>query len=82
MATIAEELHALVDRLSPEQQRRLLELAQTLNQTAQNRPPLPKSTPPPGTPASVLLRLQLPIEAAKEMERALEDCERIDPDEY
>jgi hypothetical protein len=82
MATVSEELHALVDRLSLDNQRRLLELAQMLNKVDQDTVSFPKSKLPPGTPGSVLLRFTLPLENAEEMERALEDCERIEPDEY
>ncbi len=48
------------------------------------RPPLslPASKLPPGMPGSALLRFTLPPEDIEAMEEALEDCERIDPDEY
>ncbi len=72
MATIFEELHEVVEQLSPDNQQRVLEFAQELKQATTS---LPKSKLPPGTPGSVLLRFSLPLEDAEEMERALEDCE-------
>ncbi len=79
MATVFEELQAVVEQLSPDNQQRVLEFAQDLKQATTS---LPKSKLPPGTPGSVLLRFSLPLEDAEEMERALEDCERIEPDEF
>ncbi len=76
MATIFEELHAVVEQLSPANQQRVLEFAQDLKQATTF---LPKSKLPPGTPGSVLLRFSLPLEDAEEMERALEDCESTYP---
>jgi phage shock protein A len=43
---------------------------------------LPTTKLPPGRPGSALLRFTLPPEDIEAMEEALEDCERIDPDEY
>jgi len=43
---------------------------------------LPETKLPPGTPGKDLLRFKLPLEDAEAMERALEDCERIEPDGY
>ena len=83
MATVLEELHKIVERLSPNYQRQVLEFAQKLTETEQASVPLPVPTTPlpPGTPGSALLRFKLPLEDAEAMERALEDCERIEPDE-
>lgn len=67
MATVSEELHALVDRLSPDHQRRLLDFAQMLNETDPYIRSFPKSELPPGTPGSVLLRFTLPLEDAEEV---------------
>ncbi|HJT57994.1 MAG TPA: hypothetical protein VJ761_15935 [Ktedonobacteraceae bacterium] len=82
MATVSEKLHELIDDLSLDQQHKLLDFAQMLKETDPFLEALPKSKLPPGTPGSVLLRFTLPLEDAEEMERALEDCERIEPDEY
>ena len=77
MATIAEEIHTIVERLSPDNQRRVLEFAQELAQTHYTLASLPRTPLPPGTPGSVLMRFKLPLEDVEAMERALEDCERI-----
>jgi hypothetical protein len=82
MATIPEEIRTIVERLSPDYQKRVLEFAQELAQTDRIFASLPRSVPPPGTPGSVLMRFKLPLEDVEAMERALEDCERIEPDEY
>ena len=82
MATVSEELHALIDRLSLEEQRQVFEYAQRLSQLHQLLLSLPRSFLPPGKPANALLGLGLPIENAEEMEQALQDCERVEADEY
>ena len=84
MATVPEEILAIAERLSPDDQRRVLEFVRGLAQTRKNRfSSLPRATPPPGTPGKDLLRFKLPIEDVEAMERAIEkDCERVDPDEY
>ncbi len=82
MATIPEEIHTIVERLSPDYQRRVLEFAQELAQTDYTLASLPRTALPPGTLGSVLMRFKLPLEDVEAMERALEDCERIEPDEY
>ena len=85
MASVLEEIHQIVGRLSPDHQRRVLEFAQKLIQTEPT--PLSLSVPttplPPGTPGNALLQLRFlsSREDAEAMERALEDCERIEPDE-
>ena len=78
MATVLEELHKTVERLSPNDQRQVLEFAQRLTETEQASVPMavPTTPLPPGTPGSALLRFKLPLEDAEAMERALEDCER------
>ena len=75
MATVSEELHALIDRLSPEEQRQVFEYAHRLSQLLLS---LPHSSLPPGKPANALLSLGLPKENVEEMEQALQDCERIE----
>ena len=86
MATVLEELHKVVERLSPYNQRRVLEFAERLTETEQTSVRLSMSTTPlpPGTPGSALLQLgfKLSPEDVEAMERALEDCERIEPDEH
>src|SRR5438105_737675 len=64
-----------------------LQLQQRLRQeesTPTSRTPMsfPITKPPPGTPGSALPTFTLPLEDAEAMERALEDCERIDFDEH
>lgn len=73
MASIAEEILTVVEHLSPDYQRRVLEFAQELTKAQPNTfPPIPNKLPP-GTPGKELLRFKLPPEVAEEMERALED---------
>ena len=79
MATVSEEILAITAQLSPDDQRRVLEFAQRLVQTHRRDRSLPRSTPPPGTPGKALIGFKLPLEDIEAMERALEDCERIDP---
>ncbi|HEX6484825.1 MAG TPA: hypothetical protein VF043_38770 [Ktedonobacteraceae bacterium] len=76
MATVSEELHALVDRLSLDNQRRLLELAQMLNETDPYLMSFPKSKLPPTRPGSALRHFNIPLEDVEVMERALEDCDQ------
>lgn len=77
MATIVEELTALVAQLSPNEQERVLSFARELA-----HPPVFPHTPlPPGTPGHVVAKLRVSPEAGEAMERALEDTERIWPDE-
>jgi hypothetical protein len=77
MATVSEELHALVDRLSLDNQRRLLELAQMLNETDPYIMSFPKSKLPPTKPGSALRHFNISLEDVEAMERALEDCTTI-----
>jgi hypothetical protein len=85
MATVVEEIHKLVERLPLDRQQRVLEFAQKLTQTGQTSIPLslPTTPLPPGTPGTALLRMHFlsSREDAEAMERALEDCEKIDADE-
>jgi hypothetical protein len=82
MATTFEEIQALVKRLSPDRQKQVLEFARGLAQPERAISFQPKTPPLPGTPGSALLRFKLPLEDVEAMERALEDCERIESDEY
>jgi hypothetical protein len=78
MATIAEELSSILTRLSARDQERVLSFARELA-----HPPLafPHTLPPPGTPGHVVAKLRVSPETGEAMERALEECERIWPDE-
>jgi len=82
MATMPEEIRSLVERLSPDLQQQVLRFAKGLARTHKDIAALPKTPLPPGTPGPTLLRFKLPSEDIEAMERALEDCERIEPDEY
>jgi hypothetical protein len=77
MATIAEELTSILANLSVRDQERVLGFARELA----HPPTFPHVTPPPGTPGSVVARLRVLPEAGEAMENALEECERIWPDE-
>jgi len=85
MATVLEEIHKLVEQLPIDRQQRVLEFAQKLTQTNQSSLPLslPTTPLPPGTPGTALIQLHFMSsrEDAEAMERALEDCEKIDADE-
>jgi hypothetical protein len=82
MTTTVEEIIALVNRLSPADQQRVLEFAKDLAQEPVAIRSLPKSTPSPGTPGWKLLRFTVSEEDAEIMEKALEDCENVDIDEW
>jgi hypothetical protein len=78
MATLAEALLDIVNRLPDEQQRRVLDYARALE--AHPSPPLT----PPGKPAGDFLafRPTISVETADEMGLAIEEaCETIEPDE-
>jgi hypothetical protein len=77
MATIPEELETLLARLSEADKRRLLEYAPALASAK----PFPRSPLPPGSPPDALLRIRVSPEVGEAMERALEESERIEPDE-
>jgi hypothetical protein len=82
MATMPEEIRSLVERLSPDLQQQVLRFAKGLARTHKDIAALPKTPLPPGTPGPTLLRFKLPSEDVEAMERALEDCERVEPDAY
>ena len=77
MATTAEELSALMAQLSPNDQERVLSFARELA----NPPTFPHTPLPPGTPGYIAANLRVLPEAGEAMEKALEDTERIWPDE-
>lgn len=78
MSTIAEELAAVVAQLPLSEQERVLNFARDLA----HPPIIIKHTPlPPGTPGSIVAQLRVSPEVGEEMEQALEDTERIWPDD-
>jgi len=80
MATMLEQIHTLVEHLSPDDQKQALALIDELASIHDEN--LPKSKLPPGTHGEALLRVSLPLEHVEAMERAIaEPCERIEPDE-
>ncbi len=76
MATIAEEIHTLIERLPESDQERVLAYIRELA----HKSPFPRSLLPPGTPGYVIARLSVSPEVGEDLARALEDTERIDPD--
>ena len=77
MASVVDEITSLLAQLPPSEQERVLRFARELA-----HPPVFPHTPlPPGTPPDALLRIQVDPEVGEAMERALEECERIDLDE-
>ena len=77
MATISEEVRSLLERLPTGDQQRVLDYARRLADVQ----PFPHTPLPPGSSPDVLLRITVTPEVGEAMERALEDCERIDFDE-
>ncbi|HEX5548302.1 MAG TPA: hypothetical protein VFX24_12895 [Ktedonobacterales bacterium] len=77
MATISDEVNALLERMPPSEQQRVLDYARRLA----NVQPFPHTPLPPGSPPDTLLRITVAPEVGEAMERALEECERIDIDE-
>ena len=76
MATIAEEIGAIVSTLPPDRQQDVLRY---IRQLAQATPSLP-----PGAPMGNLLRFAgtIPPDVVDEMARAIEEgCETIEPDD-
>jgi hypothetical protein len=80
MENIIEQLRELMEHLSSENQKRVLEYAQALARTDQLVTSLPMPLPPGISGAELLAKIQnskLSPEDIDAMERALEDCERI-----
>ena len=77
MATTLERLHALADKLSLDDQKQVLELIEELVYKKNSDTDLPL-----GAPGSVLLRFSLPPEDVDAMELAIQDFEKVYPDEY
>jgi hypothetical protein len=77
MASVAEEIASVVAHLPPQEPERVLRFARDLA-----HPPVFPHTPlPPGTPGHMVAKLRVSPEVDEAMERALEECERIDLDE-
>ena len=72
MATTAEEIHALIERLPQSDQERVLAYVRELTHKA----PFPHSPLPPGTPGYIIARLSVSPEVGDDLARALEDTER------
>jgi hypothetical protein len=68
---VRERIINHLDRLTSQQQQQVLDFAASLAHTR-------------GTPSEVLLRFagSIPPDQLDQMEKAIEDCERIDPDEW
>jgi hypothetical protein len=77
MATIAEELSSLLGQLSLRDQERILSYARELAHPHA----FPRTPLPPGSSPDALLRIRVDQEVGEAMEKALEECERIWPDE-
>lgn len=77
MATIADELTALLAQLPQRDQERVLDFARALA----HPPDFPHTPLPEGTPGYVVAQLRVSPEVGEAMEKALEECERIWPDE-
>lgn len=74
MATVPEELQSLIERLPPDDLKRVLDYARKLA----NMPPFPHTPLPPGSPPDVLLGITVAPEVGEAMAQALEDFEQID----
>ena len=72
MATIAEEIHTLIERLPESDQERVLAYIRELAQ----KKPFPHSPLPPGTPGYVIARLSVSPEVGEDLARALEDTDQ------
>ncbi len=71
MATIAEEIRTLLERLPERDQERVLAYVRELAQ----KPPFPHTALPPGTPGHVIARLSVSPEVGEDLARALEEIE-------
>jgi hypothetical protein len=69
--TVREEIEQALDKMTPEMQQRALDLLRTLAR-------------PPGVPGRELLRFSgiISREDAQAMSAAIEDCERVNLDEW
>jgi hypothetical protein len=76
MATTLEQIQALAEQLSLEEKKRAIEIMQELIYAE-----TPKSELPPGTPGSFFLKFSFAPEEVDVVNRAMEECERIYPDE-
>ncbi len=79
MSNTLDKIYTLAEKLSPQDQQRALDLIEELSQAHQES----LSKLPPGTSGKALLALKFSMspEVIDAMEKAIEDCERIEPDE-
>ncbi len=77
MSNTTEKIRTLVEKLSPQDQQQVLDLIEELSQIHRETGRVSKL--PPGTPGSALTKFTLSPEDAEAMERAIQDCERIEP---
>ena len=77
MASVVDGITSLLAHLPPSEQERVLRFARELA----HPPVFPHAPLPPGTPPEALLRIRVDPEVGAAMEAALEECERIQPDE-
>lgn len=77
MATTIDEINALLAGMPTHDQERVLWYARMLA----NPPQFPHTPLPPGTPGRVIAQLRVSPEVGEALAEALEDTERIYPDE-
>lgn len=77
MASVADELLSLVAQLPLRDKERVLSFARALAHPSV----IPHTPLPPGTPGSVVAKLRVAPDVGEAMEQALEDTERVWPDE-
>lgn len=77
MATTIDEINTLLASMPQYDQERVLWYARMLA----NPPEFPHTPLPPGTPGHVIAQLRVSPEVGEALAAALEDTERIDPDE-
>ncbi len=77
MATTIDEINALLAGMPKHDQERVLWYARLLS----NPPQFPHTPLPPGTPGHVIAQLRVSPEVGEALAHALEDTERIYPDE-
>ena len=80
MSNVLEKIYTLAEKLSPQDQQQVLDMIEELAQAHQERSSLSKL--PPGTSGKDLLALNFSMspENIDAMEKAIEDCERFEPD--
>ncbi len=71
MSNTLDKIYTLAEKLSPQDQQRVLDLIEELSQARQEHSSTSKL--PPGTPGSALTRFTLPPEDAEAMEHTIND---------